>query len=589
MNSIFGSGDKPSWNKDKVKKPRSTNSRGKKPKRRGAGRQAQKASPDPFKKALKRVRRVFNPKGRIKVVGACALGGTLYVHVIAGGLSAWIPYAAFMSNDARMLLATRGIILLPRRWKKLAALVDDIDFKPMPLVEEPGWTEGAYALVNGRVFSGQKGDKPIVLFAKQNEKVGVGGTLDEWLENVAEPLIDQPLPTFALMVAFAAPLMQVVSHPYNIGFEFAGPKAVGKSTIQFLAASVMGPANSATGLNYWRTANATVAALEEIMAEHNGMVLIIEETNLFAAGESEKTRSDKFNHLVFALAAGVRKARYRATSQIRSYFTYLTSTNEPLETILAGQRKLVTAAAADRLLTLPISPSIRPHGIFDCVPEGYRTAGEFAEALTRAIGTYHGRPIRRFLEKLVKEHRKDASSLRQKIDGYVADFRKLVNVDSNNGSETRVANAFGLMYAAGRLAKAYGALPKAIKVRNAAEVAYALNRSITETDTPMEKLFKHSKRTDLIRIRPGRLSKLTETQCNRAPGFIWISPRGERELLITPKAFKAYFTLAKSILSNEEVRTRMVRDDHLTTKRRLSAKGKKVRVYVFRLLGEDED
>jgi hypothetical protein len=384
------------------------------------------------------------------------------------------------------------------------------------------------------------------------------------------------------MAMFAAPLLRLINRAGNFGFELSGPKGVGKSTLQFLASSVAGPALSRSGVNYWRSANATAAGLEGVMAEHADMPLIIEETNLFAAGESHRTRSAKLNELVFRLADGSVKARHHDHGQKRFRFIYITSTNEPLEQVLGSHRATVSDAAADRLLTLPVGDE-RPHGIFDFVPKAYADAAEFADELTRAASRHHGTAMRAFLEGLITAQQADAKGLRRMIQRPISKFRAAVGVNTNSGSESRIADAFGLVYAAGKLAKSFGALPPNWKCLKAARVAYELNRSAAAGIRWRQRVIRLSRAKGVVDLSKG-LARLSDADLAAIPAFKAIGRAGRQELLFTPAALETAFADRRSLFRDPQIKRMMITDrDRKSVKRRLRAGHEPERVYCFRL------
>lgn len=539
--------------------------------------------------STKKKLRGYRPKRPIRTRGATAPSGRPYVWVSACAKTAWIPYSDFggSGSDARELLAARGIILLKSEWADLQEKVARLkSFPPKPLIEAAGLSKHYYSLVDGTVFGARKedmGSPPIVLFERDRRKVATRGTLQEWMARVGEPLSGQFIATFVLMIMFAGAMVRLVGRTSNFGFELAGPKGVGKTTAQLLAASIWGPAVSPNGRNFWVSAHATVAGLEGLMAEHSDMAMIIEETNLFAAGETEKVRANKVNQFVFQLANGKVKSRYKQTKQTHHAFIYLTSTNEALEQIMLPERDEVTAAARDRLLTIPIG-SDRPFGLFDSVPEGFASASAFAASLNQAIASNYGHPIRAFLAKLVETRNADRKALQARIAKLMAKYREAVNVDLDNGSATRVADEFGLVYAAGQLAKEWGALPPSMLCLKAARIAYELNRSTVEHHSPAEKVEAFARRSVMIRYTDCKLPRLTEEAANNAPGFLRTMSDGSNELILTTRAMSKAFPDRNGILKDSEVRAMLVSDGgRRATKRVIRRGGKPVRVYCFRI------
>jgi hypothetical protein len=534
--------------------------------------------------------KAFTRASTIECKGTTAPSGVPYVCVSACAKRAFVPLSDFKTNAADEKLAKRNIILLGDDYKSLYRQIERLrDFPPRRLIEQPGWGADYFALPSGATFSpaNRSGERPIVLFEKVPGKCRSKGTHYEWLEHVAAPLTGQTLPTFALMAMFAAPLLRIIKRNGNFGFELAGRKAIGKSTLQYIASSVAGPAIDGRGRNYWISGNATVAGLEGVIPEHADLPMVIEEMNLFAAGAVSKPRAAQFDALVWSLADGSVKARHKDHGQSRYRFVYLTSTNEPLAVVLEGQRKEVSSAAADRLLTLPVGLD-RPHGVFDCIPPEYEDAGELATALTAKVGRYYGTAFPRYLQGLVQDRHDSHSALKKRIEKLMAKFRRKVGVDPIKGASRRVADAFGLVYAAGVLAQRYGALPDAFSCLRAARCAYELNRSITENLSNADRLMKLARRGDVIKLRSGRLRKLTDAEVERAAGFV--SRRGKhRELLLPQAALRRVFIDPKACLKDPEVKAMLNSDaGRKTVKRQLRANRRPERVYCFRLPRKDD-
>lgn len=530
--------------------------------------------------------RKFDPTTKIKVRGATAPSGAPYLYLTACGASAWLHRGLFRGGGraAEEALAARNIVLLGNEWTTCKSKALKVtEFPPRPLIEHPGWDANYFALADGTVISppAVSPQKPVVLFSPVLGRGRTKGTTEEWLRAVAVPLAGQQLAKFIIMAMFAAPLLRIVNRAGNFGFELAGPKGVGKSTLQILASSVAGPALSPSGNNYWRSANATAAGLEGVMAEHADMPLVIEETNLFAAGESDRNRAAKLNELVFRLSDGSVKARYHDHAQRRFRFIYLTSTNEPLEQILGGHRAAVSDAAADRLLTLPIG-SDRPHGIFDYVPKRYFDAAEFAAALTRGASRRFGTAMRTFLEGLVEARFEDADALKRTIEGSLARFRTAVGADMNSGSATRVADVFGLVYAAGILAKQFGALPDKWNCLTAARAAYELNRSTVTAMSYRDRILRLARAKGVLDLSKG-LPSLSDADLEALPGLVG-GRNGRRELLLTPKALERAFPDRRALFRDEHIQRMMVTDEgRKTVKRRLRDNHSPERVHCFRL------
>jgi hypothetical protein len=405
----------------------------------------------------------------VTVSGATAPDGKPYICITSSGRYVWIPRSAFTGSGSEALkkLNAANIPLLASEWAECRAKVAALTTYPFKaLIARPGWNGTHFALPDGTVFSPQAADDAVVMFAINKQKCAAAGTVSAW-RGTTSLLKDQPVATFVMLTAFVGPFLALTDQVMNQGFEIVGSRGIGKSTMQRVAAAVCGPADNPLGPNYWVTADVTINALERLMAGHADMPLIIDELNLYAAGDSVPARARKFSELVFKLANGSEKMRFGASDPQRSRFIFIASTNESLEQLLLGHPIAGADAAFDRLLTIPIA-SDRAFGIFDCLPPGCTSSGELADRLNQATRKYFGVGIRHLLKSLVAERAIDPDVVAERLRASILFFRKKVGVNRNDGSETRVADAFGLVYAAGKMALRYKAVSPKINPLKAA-------------------------------------------------------------------------------------------------------------------------
>jgi hypothetical protein len=523
----------------------------------------------------------------IAVSGGTAPDGTPYLRISAAGRHTWIPREAFTGKGSAALakLKAAGIPLLQDEWRQCADKVANLDaYPPKPLMDQPGWNGPChYALPDGTRFPKNDKNKPVVLFHGNSDKCAARGTIQEW-RKITSFLKDQQVATFILCAGYAGPFVALADMGMNQGFELAGPGGTGKSTMQRVAAAVCGPAHNPVGCNYWITANTTINGLEGAMAEHNDMVLILEESNQFAASEGIASRAAKFNALVFALADGTAKRRFGDRQGKRSRFLFITSTNEPLADLLAGYRVAVADAAADRMLTLPLKPD-RPHGIFDAVPDNWDNIGGLAKYLNDATRKTYGVGIRKLLSRLVKERTKDPEGVLARLRGYLAEFRNEVGVDGSDGSEARVADAFGLVYAAGMFALRYKAVSDNLDPLAAAKACYELNRAARKKPlSAIKQLMELSVDFDTLDIRSDELPTLTDLELDEASAVVWIRRDGRREVLLTESQLLRGITNPKRFLADPEIRRLMIAEGGRNrTKRKIARNREKERFFCFRL------
>lgn len=523
----------------------------------------------------------------IDVQGATAPDGRPYVRIAASGKRAWLARAAFAGSGQEALsqLKTFGIPLLPGEWTRAKKLVAALtDFPIRALISHLGWSGSHFALADGSVFSPLKSEGSVVLFPPDKQRVKKAGSMQAWRDLTAE-LHGQHVATFGLMTAFAGPLIALSGYYSNVGFEIAGPGGTGKSTILRLAAAVCGPVDNAEGLNYWMTANATMNGFERVLTEHQDMSLIIDETNLFAAADNVALRAAKFNELIFKLADGTEKRRHHSPTPARSRFIFLTSTNEPLAQLLEGYRVHVADAAADRLLTIPIDAQ-REFGIFDWLPKKWPDAAALADFISTEVCKTYGVGIRRFLQRLVQERNADPVALQTRIRDAMDEFRSKIGVDKNNGSETRVADSFGLVMAAGVLAVKYGAISKELDPVAAAMQCYILNRNIKyKVIDRVKKLRELADDFFTPIIHAGNMREMTDEELEECPGVLWQRLGGVQELLLTSNQLLRAFPDLTALFADHKVRDILISEDgRRKTKRRIRTNRREERFYVFRML-----
>ncbi len=541
------------------------------------------------KQAKRAERAEYRRVNHVDVRGATAPDGTPWVELSAaeGARSAWIPFDDLSDDAAKAKRRMRdaGIVLFGDDLRTAINKARDVSgFPPLTLIERPGWSGPHFALISGEVFSPDGAGEPIVLFEPQPQKCSAKGTA-AWRKVVRQLARRQPVVTFAVMIAFAGPLLRLSRLRENIGFELSGPKGVGKSTLQHLATSVVGPALEPAGQNYWITANTTINALEAELPLHNDLMIVIEEMSVMGAASGAKARADQMRELVFRMTQGTSKGRFGTARGHPSRFVYLTSTNDPIASLLATQPSDAALAAGDRLLALPLSPK-RRHGIFEkTLPDGCDTGEDAARAIAELVSEHFGHPMRRFLRMLVKARAEDESGLMKQIEGYIAKFRDAVGIDGNAGSEARVADSFGLIYAAGRLAQRFYALPKELDCMQATLKCYRINRKAVGSEiTNAERLSRLAKKPGVVTVDVADSTAAYRRRIGKAPALILVGKDGKRELLLTQKALERAFPKPKALFADPAVKPLMRTDaGRHTVKVKLAKGGKATRVYAFRL------
>lgn len=520
--------------------------------------------------------------GRLyQLEGLSSTSGERFVHVRGEGGEVCLSLADLMLDEkaAKQQLARNGILIVgAAEWRKFVEKVNfQSEFPISPLIENGGWNGSAFALPDNSVFS--KGGQNIAsAITAVDGKCDQRGRFKAWRRQVAKPFAGQHLASFILMAVFMPPLLKLSEHRGNVGFEIVGPKGTGKSTLLYLASSAMGGLSQDEAGHYWLTLDTTYNALEDAMRVHSDLLMIMDEGNLLAADQTPKFRAEIFKAFAFKAASGTVKSRFGATHETGYRLGFVISSNEPLAS-LVGQSSEGARAAADRLITIPVDKS-RPYGVFDHLPDGFDSSSAFAQHLLRWAEKHHGHAIRRYLDELVKAKAEDEASLRNNISRSIAKFRKKAGVDLNNGSQVRVADAFGLVFAAGELAQRFGVLPVGIKTGAAALNCYLLHlahRGEIEPRPFAERLANLIADDDrVVRVDAGQ----------KVPrSAVGLLNQGKRkcELLIAPANIRSVFPDWDQIRRSPEVKTYLKEDGNHHTVKRKVGKDAARRYFCFRV------
>ncbi len=445
-----------------------------------------------------------------------------------------IRYAAFATDRSAIWsnLANKNLVIVNAFAK--AELIGKVDalvsFPPRVIFSGSGWCEGQFVNASGKVFAPPGVAKGAVAFAPQRLKCSCRGKHRKWRKGVATPLIDHPIPSFFTMAAFTAPLLELSGRADNVGFELAGEGGKGKTTVQRIMASVVGPAME-KDRGYITTFNMTPAALERSMQWHSDMPLIIDEANLFGSGEGGRADKRKMRDFSFQMFSGTTKGRFDDPYQAGFRFVFVTSANEAFTELLNESHGDIANAATDRLISITVPPG--DAGVFGKLPDGFDSYRQFTLALETAMAQQYGTAMPKFLMKLVEARHKNEAKLRKSIRHGMDRFKAKAGVNDNNGSDVRVAEAFGLVYAAGVLARRYGILPKDFDCLGAALHCYTNFRNTVPIRQHLaERLTEIADRPETIKIDRRNLVELSDRKVAKAGAFIR-KVKGETLLLMT--------------------------------------------------------
>ncbi|SEF56412.1 DUF927 domain-containing protein [Nitrosomonas ureae] len=265
------------------------------------------------------------------------------------------------------------------------------------------------------------------------------GTLAQWREHVAAWCAGNSRLTFAVSIAFAAPLLHLIEMESG-GFHYRGESSSGKTSALYVAGSVCG---SPEYLQRWRS---TDNGLESTALSHCDAILTLDELKMIEAriaGES-----------AYMLANGQAKVRANQNGGSRNTakwrLLFLSSGELSLSQHVAEANKKTPAGAELRMADIPADAG-KGWGCFENL-HGFDDGDKFAKALGLAVNKYYGTAFPAFIEQVLKNR----ESLRDSLADARLKFEKATLTNAASGQAQRVAARFAIAGAAGELATDWG-------------------------------------------------------------------------------------------------------------------------------------
>lgn len=365
----------------------------------------------------------------------------------------WAMPAELLASDGQELrrgLLSRGAILRPGQAARLALLNYFVLTEPEArarCVDRIGWHGRRFVLPDETITSEDDDAERVILQtgAPLDHAFRQAGTLEGWQETVAAPAIGNSRLLLALSAAFAAPLLAVAGVEGG-GFNLRGASSSGKSTALRVAGSVWGGG----GLHgYTRTWRATANAAEAMAAAHCDVLLPLDEL-----GQVDGREAGAFAYM---LAQGQGKQRAGRDGSVRRptiWRALFLSTGEVSlgDKIEEGGGR-VAAGMAVRVVDVRADAGAG-FGLFEDL-HGADRAATFAASLSRGASDNYGHAGRELVREVVKDPEGVGSVLRKAIAAFVQEAVP----PGADGQVRRVADRFGLVAAAGELARAIGIVP----------------------------------------------------------------------------------------------------------------------------------
>lgn len=329
--------------------------------------------------------------------------------------------------------AAESVMVLLRSWQPDAQYLR---------FDRLGWTtdqHDAFVLGNGHVV----GDALVVTDSVSDElmaAIHTKGTLTAWKKEVAALCIGNPLMMFAVSHAFTGPLLSILGLNGG-GFHLRGVSSRGKSTIQYVAASVWG---ERALLQSW---DGTPSGFEGIAAACNDTLLNIEELHV----ADPKTVGE----VVYMLANGQGRLRGKSNGTLQAPQRWrvpvLSSGEVSLEDHMASAGRKMFAGQDVRLINL--EADCRTHGAFDVLHDA-SSAKMFAEQVDHACLDNYGHAGPRFV-RAVMSNVGHKQSFQRNVDGFCRVVAKEADL-SPDGQVHRVLKRFAVAALAGELATKFG-------------------------------------------------------------------------------------------------------------------------------------
>jgi putative DNA primase/helicase len=314
------------------------------------------------------------------------------------------------------------------------------------MARSTGWirtSAGRTFVLPGEII-GATGSERIILATHIRAPYAQQGTLDQWREAVAKPAGSHLMMRLSISTSLAGPLL------YLGGFEsgllhFWGISGKGKTTMLRVAVSSWGSGADGGYMQTWHT---TANALEGTLASMSDTLLALDDI--------AQANSHEIGAVVYKIAGTVGKMRMRRDGGIRSPYKWrslaLSTGEDSIASLISEDQKSKRPRARQLVRALDI-PAKRALGMFDKAHPGF-DADVFAKELAAAASKFYGTAGLAFIRQLIE---RDVTSerVRKLVGEFVAVALK--DVDKNNhGQLARVAERFGLIAVAGKLATEFG-------------------------------------------------------------------------------------------------------------------------------------
>jgi hypothetical protein len=510
----------------------------------------------------------------LEAAGATTPTGKKYYIITVNREAVYIPVEDFGGNASKAFarLGRRGIATRGELAKRIFVELKYVtDFPDVPIIESPGWTGPYFALRDGRVFAPDNVPPAVVVFDGIPVVQSESGTLDEWNEVVTSCVADHPILVFMLAAGFATPFIPLLPHYQDALIELVGSTCIGKSTAQKLLASVTGDPGKAFESMY------TMVSAAQKPGRRRGYPTLTDDVDICMAGESPGSRAKLLKGLLrqdLDTNEGDNRDGYNV------FNLTLLSASKPIVEIAGPSPDLGDLARA-RIMTIAV-PATNIHGVFDSLPAGCRDAATFANELANAANSQHGTAYPVFIAALVAARSADQDNLIAQLNRFIRQFINKAAPASGDSVAHRRAYTFGLVYAAGRIARNVGVFDTAAHIGEAVLACYRMSPSAPAKQTIEQVLFDVAHNPKTMRLVANDLPASSK-QVALANTFLWINGNNI-ELLVRPRHIKTIFADWTTLRKTQKVLILIGADENrYTVKRTLLNNSRPERVIRFSL------
>jgi uncharacterized protein (DUF927 family) len=268
------------------------------------------------------------------------------------------------------------------------------------------------------------------------------GDVTDWINSIGRYAVGNSRLTFAISLAFAPALMDLIGIEGG-GFHLRGGSSAGKSTAQHVAASVWG-----RGADYVRNWRVTSNGMEGLAVMHNDGLLVLDEISQIDPKHLAETS--------YMLANGMGKVRALKSGTAKPASQWkllmLSSGEESLSAILAKANIKTNAGQEVRLADIEADAG-KGMGLIEQLHD-MPNSKELSDYLKRQASEHYGSVGLAWLEWVVGE--REQGNLSSQLDTAIKSTMQWLLPNGGSGQVQRVATRFALVAVAGELATKAG-------------------------------------------------------------------------------------------------------------------------------------